>query len=46
MWRRTYERRLEQAFEAEMLADEAFAIRAGQLLARSESPKRKRRFRR
>jgi hypothetical protein len=44
MWRRTYQRLHEQAFEAEMLADEAFVQRAQRLLARVDSPKRKRRF--
>jgi hypothetical protein len=39
MWQRTYER-----LEAEMLADEAFAIHAERLLARVDNPKRKRKF--
>jgi hypothetical protein len=40
----TYERLLNQAFKAEMLADEAFALQAGRLLARIDNSKRKRRF--
>ena len=37
MWRRTYDRLQEQAFEAEMLADEAFEVGAERLLARINS---------
>ena len=44
MWRRTYERLSERAFEAEMRADQAFALRAERLLARIDNPKRKRSF--
>jgi hypothetical protein len=44
MWRRTYDRLSEQAFEAEMVVNEVFAIRANCLLARLDNPKRKRRF--
>ncbi len=46
MWRQTYERLCNQAFEAEMVADEAFAIGAERLLARIENSKRTRRPRR
>jgi hypothetical protein len=44
MWRRSYARMRKQAFEAEMLADEAFVIHAERLMARIDSPKRKRNF--
>ncbi len=44
LWRRTYARLCEQAFEAEMRTDEAFAIQAERLLARLDKPQRKRSF--
>jgi hypothetical protein len=44
IWRQTYEQLRNQAFEAEMLADEAFALQAGRLLARIDNSKQKRRF--
>ena len=40
MWRRTYERLLERAFDAEMRADDAFAVQAERLLAHIEKLKR------
>lgn len=43
MWRRTYDCLRDDAFKAELLADQAFAIRAERLLARLDGPKRKRR---
>jgi hypothetical protein len=41
MWRRTYDRLQEQAFEAEMVADQFFEIGAQRLLARIDNRKRK-----
>jgi hypothetical protein len=44
MWRRTYDRMREETIEAEMHADENFAIMAGRLLDRINNPNRKRKF--
>lgn len=40
MWGRTYDRLREEAFTAEMLADQAFAVRTERLLARIDNRKR------
>ena len=44
MWRRTYERLCHDAFEAEMVAEEAFVMRAGRLLARVDRSSNKKGF--
>jgi hypothetical protein len=44
MWWRTYDRLREHAFDAEMRADEAIALRAQRLLERVADTKRGRRF--
>lgn len=44
MWRRTYEWLGDQAFEAEMVADEVFMTHSERLLARVDNAKRKRSF--
>jgi hypothetical protein len=42
MWRRTYERLHQEADEAEIIADEAFALHAQRRLAQIDCPGRKR----
>ncbi len=44
MWRRTYERLCHDAFEAKMVANEAFVIRAERLLARVDRSSNKKEF--
>ncbi len=44
MWLRTYDRLRKQAFEAETMADEAFAIRAASLLSRADRSSTKKGF--
>jgi hypothetical protein len=44
MWRRTYQQLREQAFEAKMEGDEAFALSVGRLLMRIDNPNRKGKF--
>ena len=43
MWQRTYDHLREEAFDAEMRAEEAFEIQAARLLARIKTPSPKRR---
>jgi hypothetical protein len=45
MWRRTYQQLCEQAFEADMVADEAFVTRFERLVTRIENSARQRRQR-
>jgi hypothetical protein len=44
MWRRTYERLRVRALQAEMNADQGFALRAERLVARIDNSKQKRNF--
>jgi len=44
MWQKTYRRLRDKAFDAEMLAETAFETQSERLLARINSPKRKRSF--
>ncbi len=44
MWRRTYERFREEAFDVERFVNDVFLIRAEKLLTRIDKPKRKRTF--
>lgn len=43
MWLRTYEQMMDRCIAAEVLADEAFAVRAARLVARIDRPRRRRR---
>jgi hypothetical protein len=44
MWLQTYQQLREQALEAKMEADGAFALSVGRLLTRIDNPNRKRSF--
>ena len=44
MWRRTYESLIEQVYEAELLAEEAFFLCCERLLVRNDNRKPKSRF--